>query len=486
MRKRFAIAIATFAAAFLGAGTARAADCGPGIFQMADGSWYHIASGTSAGTCVNLLNAIGAAPPAADPDSGTATPAPAPTPSGTLRSAVERGRAMIAERIAATKAAQPKPIQVASTEAWVDIALAVWDQATDQVALVPAGASFRKSGMQLDLHVPPGTLDIDVLRTNGVNSHFVADKGAKVVVAVQSPIFKEKWITSKSRVYELEDVLYTPYSSSLHTPEMAAWGEATIDAMIAQAYADLRSLGIMSRAFPDRLMADVIDPKLVKAIAVIEHLSEASLSGASATKAEESFYVVMAGNQGDAYAYSRSSVGAKGLVQFIPSTYKAMAAKKELQLDPNFETGMTNPRNAIRAQIAYLDLELASMPASVKALVATDPARVDEYLAAAYNGGGPRVRNAIAKLGEDWSKEPSEHLKRYETLFAQAESLRQRILAEDDEAVWRPMQAKLNALRVEYRAAKAKADSGLRKETALYVQKLRNLLRLWSVPPILT
>lgn len=482
MRKRFAIVIATFAAAFLGAGTARAAECGPGIFQMADGSWYHISSGTSAGTCVNLLNAIGAAPPAAEP----APPVDAAPPSGTLRSAVERGRAMIAERIAAAKAAQTKPIQVASTEAWVDIALAVWDQATDEVSIVPAGASFRKSGMQLDLHVPPGTLDIDVMRTNGVNSHFVADKGKKVVVAVQSPIFKEKRLTSKNRVYELEDVLYTPYSSTLHTPEMAAWGEATIDAMIGQAYSDLRSMSIMSRAFPDRLMADVIDPKLVKAIAVIEHLSEASLAGASAAQAEESFYVIMAGNQDAAYAYSRSPAGAKGLVQFIPSTYKAMAARKELQLDPDFETGMANPRNAIRAQIAYLDLELASMPASVKALVATDPARVDEYLAAAYNGGGPRVRNAIAKLGEDWSKEPSEHLKRYEALFAQAESLRQRILAEDDEAVWRPMQAKLNALRVEYRAAKAKADSGLRKETALYVQKLRNLLRLWSVPPILT
>ncbi len=482
-RTRLIAVVLAAAASLFGASSARASECAPGVFRMADGLFYHIASGTSAASCANLLNAIGAAPtdPASVP--GAETPAPPP---GTLRSAVERGRAMIAERVAAKNAAQAKPIQVASTEAWVEIALAVWDEATDQIAIVPAGASFSKSGMKLDLHVPPGTLDIDVLRTNGVNSHFVVDNGRKVIVAVQSPIFKEKWITSKKRVYELEDVLYTPYSSSLHTSEMAAWGEATIDAMISQAYADLRAMGITSRAFPDRLMADVIDPKLVKAIAVIEHLGEASLAGVNAAKAEESFYVIMAGNQENAYAYSRSSAGAKGLVQFIPSTYKAMAARKELQLDPDFETGMANPRNAIRAQIAYLDLELASMPASVKDLVATDPARVDEYLAAAYNGGGPRVRRAIANLGDDWSKEPIEHQRRYETLFNQAESLRQRILAEDDEAVWRPMQAKLNALRVEYRAAKAKVDSSLRKETAIYVQKLRNLLRLWTVPPILT
>lgn len=483
MRIRTAIIAATVAASSFFAGALARAEA-PLILEMADGRFYNPSSGLTAASRERLLEMLGI--PAPMPNPPETPSAPSSSPSGSLRSAVERGRAMIAERIAARLAAQTRPIQVASTDAWVEIALAVWDETTDQISIVPAGASFGKNGMKLDLHVPPGTLSVDVLRTNGVNSHFVVDKGKKVIVAVQSPIFKEKWLTSKKRVYELEDVLYTPYSSALHRAEMAAWGEATIDAMIAQAYADLRDMGIASRAFPDRLLADVIDPKLVKAIAVIEHLSEAALAGADAARAEESFYVIMAGNQERAYAYSRSSAGAKGLVQFIPSTYKAMAARQELRLDPDFETGMANPRNAIRAQIAYLDLELASMPASIKSLVDTDRARLDEYLAAAYNGGGPRVRKAIASLGDEWSQDPAEHRKRYETLFNQAESLRRRILAEDDETVWRPMQAKLNALRVEYRAAKAKVDNSLRRETVLYVQKLRNLLRLWNPPPILT
>lgn len=469
------------------------------VLQMADGLFYHPQTGLSAVSreaLLALIEARGSGQPAVEPTPQDPAPAPAPDAApvpergARLKDAVVRGRAMIAERIAAQRAERKKPLQVASTDVWVDIALAVWDEATDEIAIVPAG----KNGTKLDLHLPDGAMKAAVRRSNGVNSHFVVDDGRKVVVAVQYPIFKEKWITSKKRVYELEDVVYTPYSRELHTPEMAAWGQATIDAMIAQAYDDLRQMGIRSRAFPDRLVVDVIDPELVKAIAVIEHLSETSLAGENAQAAQESFYVIMAGNQDKAYAYSRSSAGAKGLVQFIPSTYKLMVKRKELQLNPDFETGMADPRNAIRAQIAYLDAELAGMPLAVKDLAAVDPRRVDEYLAAAYNGGGARVRKAIKALGDDWSSDPTaktaELQRRYDALFAQADSLKKKILAEEDPAVWKPMQAKLNKLRADRRAVQAQIDaiksSSLRRETALYVQKLRNVLRLWNPPPVIS
>ena len=468
------------------------------ILKMSDGLYYSPATGKSAvseDALRALISGVAELPPAPVPAPETAPPpvpehAPAPPVSFGMKEAIARARAMLSERVAAKKSAQKKPVQVASTDAWVDIQLAVWDQNTDEIAIVPA----RKNGMKLDLSKAPADLKIAVRRANGVNSNFVVDDGRKTVVAVQYPIFHEKWLTRKKRVYELEDVVYTPYSKELHTPEMTAWGRETIDGMIALAYEDLRQMGVRSRAFRDRLLVDVIDPELVKAIAVIEHLSDTSLAGENADLAEESFYVIMAGNQGDAYAYSRSTAGAKGLVQFIPSTYKLMAARKDLQLDPNFETAMANPRNAIRAQIAYLDAELAGMPLAVKDLAAVNPTRVNEYLAAAYNGGGTRVRRAIKALGDDWSSSPVSLVaslqQQYDTLFVQADSLKRKILAEDDPAVWKPLQAKLNASRAQRAAVQARINalkgSSLRTETALYVQKLRNVLKLWNPPPVIS
>jgi hypothetical protein len=224
------------------------------------------------------------------------------------------------------------------------------------------------------------------------------------VVGVRYPIFRNVTVSAKKPRYQLEDVVYVPYSAKLHTPEMVAWGKETLDANVLKAYADYRALGLRSRAFPDRLLVDVVTPEQLEAIAIIEHLSEGSLLGANGRLAMESVYVVLGANQDDAYAYSRSSAGAKGLFQFIPSTYKLMAARKELKLDPDFETGMATPVNAIKAAVAYLDAELAGMPLAVKDLFAVDRDRVIEYLAAAYNGGGTRIRRAVAMWGDAWSE----------------------------------------------------------------------------------
>jgi len=312
------------------------------------------------------------------------------------------------------------------------------------------------------------------------------------VVAVRYPVFKDVTVKKKQPRYQLQDVVYTPYSDALHTPETVALGQETLRANIAEAEGALRAGNVMSRAFPDRSVADVIDPKLLEAIAVIEHLGESSLLGTNAQTAADSFYVVVAANQDDAYAYSRSSAGARGLVQFIPSTYALMVKRPELGLIRDFDAGMADPVNAIKAQIAYLDSELASMPLAVKDLYAVDPSRVDEYLAAAYNGGGARVRKAIAAFGDDWSADPTDRKavlqKRFDALFYEATVLKKKILAEDDPAVWKPMQKRLNASRAERAQVQAKIDalkaSSLHQETAVYVQKLRAVLKMLRPPEL--
>lgn len=445
MRNRLAVIAATFAASLMGASAAHASDCGPGIFQMADGRWYHFASGTSAYTCANLLNAIPAAPEAETPPEAPAAPEAAPAAAGTVRSAVERAKAMLAARIEELNAGK-KPEIVATYDVWIDITLAVWDPGTDAVTLVEA----KKNGFRIEAPIP-----IKVKRNNGVNSEFLLEDPDDVVVGVRYPIFRNVTVNAKKPRYQLEDVVYVPYSSKLHTPETVAWGKEMLDANVEKAYAEFRAMGLRSRAFPDRLLVDVITPEQLEAIAIIEHLSEGSLLGANGRLAMESVYVVLGANQDDAYAYSRSSAGAKGLFQFIPSTYKLMIARKELKLDPDFETGMATPVNAIKAAVAYLDAELAGMPLAVKDLFAVDRDRVIEYLAAAYNGGGTRIRRAVTMWGDAWSEPHA---------------------AEISAAARKHGASSLTVTRMK--------NATLRDETISYVKKLRQTLAMLRPSPL--
>lgn len=438
--------------------------------------------GVSAPTPTEAATSTAADPWADPPEVPASAPAPAPP---ALLSAIQRGRQLLLSAIDADAGKKPKI--VTSYGAWVDVTLAVWDRSTDQIQLVHAG----KSGAKLDID-KDADVGLSVRFDNGINTQFAVDDGDKVVVAVRYPIFKDVTVTRRHPKYQLQDVVYTPYSAPLHTPELVAAGEQTLRGNIAEAEADLRAGGVMSRAFPGKPVADVIDPKLVEAIAVIEHLGGASLLGSDAQDAADSFYVTVAANQDDAYAYSRSTAGARGLVQFIPSTYALMAKRSDLGLIKDFVAGMADPVNAIKAQIAYLDAELADMPLSVKDLYAVDPARVDEYLAAAYNGGDTRVRKAIAALGDGWSADPTAQKaalqRQYDTLFSEAAALKRKILAENDPAVWKPMQKRLEASRVERAHVKARMDAlaaaSLHQETAVYVQKLRAMLKLLTPPPV--
>lgn len=479
------IAAAIAAASFLGGFAARAEDCGPGILEMANGVYYRPSDGRSAVSCADLS---APAPAPSEMPSETPPPSdiPAPAPAFPLISAIRRAREMLQSAIDADVAAQKKQEIVSSYDVWVDVTLAVWDSRTDEIRLVHAG----KNGAKLDLD-SGADVGVSVRFNNGVNTQYAVAGGDKFVVAVRYPIFKDIAVTQRKPRYQLQDVVYTPYSTPLRTPEIVALGKETLRANIARAMAEYRAAGIMSRAMPGRLLVDVIDPKLLEAIAVIEHLGEASVA-ADAEAAASSFYTIIAANQDAAYAYSRSSAGARGLVQFIPSTYALMVKRSELGLIKDFDTGMADPVNAIKAQLAYLDAELASMPLSIKDLYAVDPARVDEYLAAAYNGGGGRVRKAIKAHGDEWSADPAARRavlqKRYDALFAEADKLKKKILAEDDPASWKPMQKRLNASRAERAQVTAKLNgltaSSLRTETAIYVQKLRAILKLLRpLPP---
>jgi hypothetical protein len=479
---KYLFAIMTLACAALALPARAETAALPVIFEMADGSFYHPSSGFKAESRDALLKRITngdqvvASVAVADPP-----PVIAPVANIGLKDAVLRGRQMLQDRLATVKPNTGKV--VASYDVWVDVTLAVWNSRLDEISLVEA----KKNGSKIQVETEGA--EVAVKKSNGVNSEFTLDdSGENFVVAVIYPIFKEITVKKKKR-YELQDVVYTPYSKQLHQPEVVAWGKETLDVMVASAYDDLRARNVPSRAVPGQLLADVIDPALVKSIIIIEHVSAAAVLSGDPLRAAESVFVILATNQRDSYAYSRSSAGARGLVQFIPSTYKLIARRLDLALKPDFEAGMTDPTNAIKAEIGYLDGELAGMPIAVRDLHAADQAKAGEYLAAAYNGGGGRVRKAIKAWGEAWWEYQAGNIQPWRTehkkLDDKVAGLKAKIKKTSDAAKLKTLKAELKQAEREHDAVVAKIETAkvasLRLETVDYVRKLRSVMPLAMV-----
>ena len=313
-----------------------------------------------------------------------------------LLQAIKDARVVLEEELKKQQTEQKKPVVVPSKKVAVPIVLAVWNRDTNAISLVHA----EKKGLTLKI-ITPGAPSIKVSFDNGVNSTYRMPKGAQsMVVGTISPIFVETKVKKKI-AYTLQDVMYTPYSQDFFKPEVIAAGSDYLSFLIQDAFDDLRKSNIHSVAFPDRLLVDVIDPYLIKSIVVIEHADRRLFQKNEPEHAVGTFLANLALNEEGAFNLSVSSAGARGLVQFIPSTYALLTKRKDLQLISDFTAGMADHRNAIKAQAALLDEDLADMPKIIRDLYFQNPAKAGEFLAASYNGGSTRVRRAFTTWGDE-------------------------------------------------------------------------------------
>lgn len=423
------------------------------------------------------------------PDAASAATAP-PTPVVTdgnaekkpasVLSAVRRGRKMLqdilAERVKKTK--QPYSVPNGMT---AKITLAVWERATDAITIVEA----TKSGTDLTITSGP-KLPIRVSYSAKLYSQYELPPGSdSLVVGVIYPVLSTKTVARK-KVYEARDTVYVPYNPAFYGPEMLAAGSDYLSFLIQDAYDELKAKGIASRAYPDKLVVDVIDPYLVKSIAVIEHSDHRSLLAEDdPERTIGRFLVKLATNEDAAFDAAISSAGAAGLVQFIPSTYALMVKKRpDLGLIPDFATGMADHKNAVKAQVAYLDMDLAGMT-NVREMYLTDRARAGEYLAAAYNGGSTRVKRASAAFGAEWSKSFKADLSRAQSdaavLKKRIAKLQQQVDAGKDVKASKAALATAKREREEAIVKIATFNrSSLREETVFYVAKLKRAYAMFT------
>lgn len=441
------------------------------ILQMADGRFFHPPTGTLGASAAEVRRLVlGESAEEVQEDEVPTLPQ---APVDGLVRAMERARTHIQQMIAN----DPQGAVSASfrqTPEWRSVVAAVWNTVTDEIEYV----AFEHSGTKIRGNA--SNLPLALIRSNGVNSEIVVS-GSEThrVIALRYPILEA--VPGASGTFRFRDVAYTPYSRAVHTPATIAEGEAYLDALVSAVLAQLRTDGIRSRAFPDRLLADVVDPAMMKSIAAIEHSDEYALER-SPTSTLERFFVILGTNKGDSFNYARSSAGALGLVQFIPSTYRALAARSEWNLQQSFDDAMRNHQNAMRAQAIYIDTLLLEFPKTLRDTYLEDPIKAGEYIVAAYNGGSGRVRRAVSVswekiLSGEKTRELESLRKKYTKAFDLAESLRQQTLKEKNKTKRAALQKKLDAQRVVYRGLLAEVQkleaAILRKETIGYVEKYR-------------
>jgi len=240
-------------------------------------------------------------------------------------------------------------------------------------------------------------------RENGINSDIgcIQPESGKVL-AVKYPVDNEGGRFGPGPA--VIEAVYTPYSGEIKNDYVVRRGIEIQKEFVGKAYKRLKEREVYSRAFPRRKVVDVIPKDVLTVLLMNEHIDPGDYRNEMLTRPlVERVLTVIGTNRERAYAYSVSSAGARGLVQMIPSTYTGIAGLYgSAGLMSNFVQGMSDPVNAVMAQVLLCDSdwcainERAQIPA----------ARVGPYLAAAYNGGVGRVLSCLSNDEADWMEQP--------------------------------------------------------------------------------
>lgn len=240
-------------------------------------------------------------------------------------------------------------------------------------------------------------------KENGINSEFecINPAGGRIV-AIKYPVSNENGRFGGSA--DVIEAIYTPYSAEIENPNIIGRGLETQEGFIEKAYARLKNRGVRSRAFSGRSITEVVPREVVRVLLINEHIDPGEFrSEGLAERLACRVLTVVAMNSEKAYAYSISKAGARGLVQMISSTYNLLLKKyPEAGLNSDFPIGMSDPINAVMAQVLLCDADWESLRSRFE----IGPERIGPYLAAAYNGGVGRVLSLLSSEQEEWMANP--------------------------------------------------------------------------------
>lgn len=250
-------------------------------------------------------------------------------------------------------------------------------------------------------------------RENGVNTPFtVRSPEGYAVFAIRRAIREGD---------SFREIVYTPYSKAIDNAVTRWLGRRFLIRAIREAQDDLRLRRVRSRAYRGMSVADVVPVETALTLSVIEHVDPERFRYAMASPKPglvaclvDEVFVTVAANRSEAYAYSVSSAGARGLFQFTRSTYDGLRKEyPEAGLEPDFIRGMRDPKNAAKASLLLFDSDLSRLSIRRRERYREHSEEMGEYLAAAYNWGSPRVNDAMRQCGPTWEKRLPEETKAY-------------------------------------------------------------------------
>lgn len=364
-----------------------------------------------------------------------------------------------------------------------DIALAVLDPATRNVAIVKG----MQEGKKMSFNDPAA--EIKLKSFNGVNSKFQISRPENgAVIALKYLITGPESGSKEAIESALSEAIYVPSSPSLAGADVLKYGEDYLNTVIKQAVAELQT--VPSQSFPGKMLTEAIRPALIKALVYAEHTDTSAIlseNDEAVKNTINNLNVLFAANEGDAYKYSVSSAGARGIAQFMPGTYAGLAQRHpEAGLISDFVLGMSDHKNSIKAMYLLLDDYAGAVRA--KASGGFAEGQIFDYGAASYNGGVTRVAKAVNMFGVNWNADQSNQAA---TLNAQAgglkshiSSLASQIKKAKDKKTKTALQGELDSAKSSLAQTQnqlaALKDATLRNETLNYLKKIYKVIHIFN------
>jgi hypothetical protein len=219
---------------------------------------------------------------------------------------------------------------------------------------------------------------------NFINTHFRVIKPESVIVFAQ-----RRPVRSKG---SYEEGVYTAYSPELDTKKMRDAGMDYLRHLQRLAYNRIEDHDVRSRVAPNVTVAEKIPTGMVVRLMIAEHVDPLHMKYVGIEQCIHEVLFTIAANRGRAYAYAKSSAGARGLPQFMEDSYHMVRANyPKALLEPNFELGMADLRNAVLASVLLLDLELTHLPRDYLGRITDSSQQFAAFLAAGYNRNPARV-----------------------------------------------------------------------------------------------
>jgi hypothetical protein len=250
----------------------------------------------------------------------------------------------------------------------------------------------------------------DIEWWNGFNSAInILKPEHTVVVAILYALESER-----RSLFSRNAILYTPYSSALMQPALVEAGRIYLLEKIAIARQELKH--IASQAFPGQSLANspAFTPEDYLKVIVTEQMDPGRFysivsdsvrlnrqQNTDLTRLAERILVIVGANREDAYRFTGSCAGARGITQFTPTGMRVVwDSYPSAGISRNFHKATSDQVSAVKAEICLLDKYLSEIAGEYPKLIGSG---FEKYAAAAaYNGGPERVKFGLEHFGLKW------------------------------------------------------------------------------------